>query len=279
MARGPDSSRSGFTLVEMMVSVTLALIISGTVLVAFIQGRDVSMQTYQKAEAIHNAQVILDYLETDLQSACLEVEQLFLGVHDASKGGLDNNNDGAFDEDLDKACSSDPDAFKPADHDPVDFINVTGQERHGLEFITSSLYGASDVGSVHVLYYVTRDAETMRIGPAGVNYEVGRLIRHMEPRDAAPVAACIGAAAPGIDEVADTLAYGVTQFSLRYYCNGQWFDGWDSSDPGNDIQFRNLPQVVEVTLRLVDVKARLDKVEHRNPLVITRLIDLSPRRD
>jgi hypothetical protein len=76
---------------------------------------------------------------------------------------------------------------------------------------------------------------------------------------------------------------------IRYFYEGQWYDGWDSTNQygwngvddlpagagvgGDDVQFNRLPQVVEVTFRLVDSKGVLDE-EENNPVVIRRLIEL-----
>ena len=305
MSKTPHSAvRSGFTLIEMMVAVGLAVLITTMVAVAFRQGWEVWAQTYLKIEAMHNAQVALDYLETDLRGAYLEVGQLFLGIEDNSKGTIDNDGGGVGAADspalLPPAVA--PEHYKPFHPiawDPVDFdlkdTDTRGQERQGLEFLSSSLYAVDtdtgeSVGGVHVLYYVTRDCQTKRDGPSG-KFEIGRLIRHTEPRDSTPLTShWLGAPTPDINEEGETLVYGITQLKFRYYYNGDWYDGWDSTDlfgwdgvddggTGDDVQFRRLPQVVEVTMRVLDVNGKLDAEEARNPFVISRLIRLSASTD
>ena len=61
-------------------------------------------------------------------------------------------------------------------------------------------------------------------------------------------------------------------FSLRYYSDqaGQWFPSWDSRS-ANVYQNRKMPDVVEVTLEVVDLDDVLAS-EDNNPFIIRRLI-------
>ena len=268
----PKSDRSGFTLVELLVTVALAIIIVGIVVVAFAQGGGVFTLAHAKIEAIHSAQVALDFLERDIRSAL--DDQPFIGVVDISRGQIDNDDDGLFDEGGDTYGV----------RDPVDFLPTAGQERHGLEFVSASMFATDEQGqpvpAVHVLYYLTRDGTTERDLPTGSGnyYETGRLIRYTSADltdthwlDPAHIAGWPSVGLEGQDsQDSQTLAFGITQFQLRYYSGGQWYDTWTKVGPAPGDP---LPQAVEVTLRVVDSDASLDK-PNRNPVVMRRLIPI-----
>ncbi len=306
---------SGFTLVETMVAVGLALVIMSVVIVVFRQGLALFRRTRALTEAVHSAQVAIDFMEQDIQSALRPANgRVFIGVKtskdadDDFRGKIDNNGDGTFDE-------------APTigeKKDSVDFLNTPGiMERHGLEMVTMSLFAMDDEGNPvageHVLYYLTRDAATEN------GNEMGRLIRLARPRGAAIVDTWLEPTDPGgwpsVGPPADpppptpppnselgpqavrTMAFGVIQFKLRYFRDGVWYDAWDSTDKpgdpdgygygangedddpigagvgGDDVQWRELPEVVEVTLQVVDESGYLDR-EEATPLVIQRLIQI-----
>ncbi len=236
--------RAGFTLVEMLVSVALGAIILAVTVTAFAQGSGVSKLAHAKTEALHNTMVALEFLERDLQSACIEPDgNIFRGVSDTTLGGFDNNDDGDVDEDGDNFGVPDPEDFKA---DP-------GHERHGLELLTPTH---------HVLYYLTRDAETLR------GYEMGRLVRVSLARGGSENS-WLGLPGPGHSEEASVLCSGITQFRVLYYSEGSWQESWDSQ--GSDL--RKLPEVVEVRIRVVDDDGFLERPEN-NPVVMRRLIAL-----
>jgi type II secretion system protein J len=71
---------------------------------------------------------------------------------------------------------------------------------------------------------------------------------------------------------------GVRSFNVRYYYDGDWYDRWDSTDPdgadgSSPEQYRRLPEVVEVTIEVIDSDGVLAK-EDQNAVQIRRLIEL-----
>jgi len=257
------SRRTGFTLMEMMVAVALGLIIMTVVLMVFSQAIALFRRTHATVEAIHGAQIAVNFLEGDIQSAAAETGNVvFIGVQDtaASGAGIDNDNDGVFDEDG---------AIGP-DNDCTDFVNTAGSERHGLELVSMSLYALDDTGQPvpgeHVVYYLTRDRLTEN------GHEMGRLIRVRQVRDSNPVTPWLTGATLGVGlqiQEQQTLADSVLQFRLRYFKDGTWYDTWDSVAAG--FQNSRLPDVVEVTLTVADSNGYLDS-RQQSPFVIRRLI-------
>ena len=261
----------GFTLVEMMTSVALALIMMAVTITAFSRGAALFRLAHAKTEVVHSAQVALEFLAQDIQSAVIDANgRAFVGVLDTSLGSVDNDNDAAFDEDG---------AALGEDNDCIDFVNSSGHERHGLEMVSMSLYAMDESGQPvpgeHVLYYVTRDGL-----PGGQltegGHEVGRLIRWREEYQD-PVDPWLdtpgGGVAVGLNnQKAQTLAFGVIAFRLRYYDGTQWLDSWDSVSVASP-QYNLLPQTVEVTLRVVDMDGYLDSTDN-TPFDVTRLISV-----
>ncbi len=84
-------------------------------------------------------------------------------------------------------------------------------------------------------------------------------------------------------------AFGIRDFRLRYYYDdgdgnptNDWFSAWDSGEPngadGNpgtadDIQYRRIPEVVEVTIEVIDSNGLLDNPRY-NSVRMRRLIEL-----
>jgi len=233
------SGRRGFTLIELMVSVALGLIIMLVAVTAFSQGAGVTMLSHAKTEAMHNAQIALDFLEKDLEAATLNAEgSLFVGMHDSIPA------DGFSDETL-------------------ELLTVSGQ--------------AGIVGNAHVKYYATT-----RAGEAG-----SRLIRFPCACSAATPGPCgetlpipafttgtpTGFPPNATDEKTYMVAYGVRDMTIRYYYAGTWYDAWDSQDSGAlAAQHRLLPQVVEISLTLVDSEGKLNNPD--NPVRVRRLVTL-----
>jgi len=266
MGNRVERLRAGFTLVELMVAVALATIILAIAVTVFAQGSRVAALMHARSEAMHNAWVALEMLEKDLQAACINPDgSIFLAVYDTSRGGVDNDRDGAVDE-------------------AGETTNDFSLTRQGVEFLTTHDMPTAE-GTAHVLYYVVVQGTT----PGGT--DVGRLIRYVEPCGSAAVSQFIGAGLAGGDsEDVQAVASGLTQFRLRYFCDGQWFDptegegeawyslrlngyGWDDTDgTDDDLQFRRMPRVIEVTLTVVDSDWLLDKEEM--PVEIHRLIVL-----
>ena len=259
MSNRVERLQAGFTLVELMVAVALATIILAIAVTVFAQGSRVAALMHARSEAMHNAWVGLEMFEKDLQAACINPDGgIFLGVYDTSRGGVDNDRDGAVDE-------------------AGETTNDFSLTRQGVEFLTTHGMPTAE-GTAHVLYYVVVQGTT----PGGT--DVGRLIRYVEPCGSAAVSQFIGAGLAGGDsEDVQAVASGLTQFRLRYFCDGQWFDpaqgeAWDSQDPDgwdktdDDLQFRRMPRVIEVTLTVVDSDWLLDKEEM--PVEIHRLIVL-----
>lgn len=272
--------RRGFTLIEMMVAVALAMIMMSVVIVVFGQAIELFLRMDATSEALHSAQVAIDFLEKDIQTATLEVQKVFIGVTDTSKGRINNNyvSDSVADEDTDTIGE---------DNDCYDFKNIAGKERHGLEMVSMSLYAMDSKGQPvtgeHVIYYLTRDETT------DGGHEMGRLIRFEEDRTATPVSVWLNGPASVLDigsldtpqkkglgkQKEQTLAFGVVQFRLRYFYQGTWYNEWDSTDIADVIQFRTLPEVVEVALKVVDTSGYLDR-KNNSPFVIQRLIAVVP---
>jgi len=258
MSTARQRTRSGFTLVELMVAVALALILMSVVMLVFSQALGVFRRAQATTEAIHSAQVALDFLGKDLEGAYLETEQVFLGVRaDTALVWVDSNHNGPGD---------DPVAFD--NDDPVPFDDPKKQERHGLELLSMSLFSFDEAGrpvpAVHVLYYVSWDAAT----------QMGRLIRCTKDRDANPVTQFIGNSLKDLGlapEDTQEIAYGIKQFRLRYFYKGVWYDLWDSTNAGDAIQYSKKPDLVEVQLRIVDSDGFMNKA-NSNPIVIRRLI-------
>ena len=237
------SGRSGFTLIELMVSVALGLIIMLVAVTAFTQGAGVTTLSHAKTEAMHNAQIALDFLEKDLEAATLNAEgSLFVGTHDSI----------------------------PAD-------GFTGET---LEFLTVSGQ-AGITGNAHVRYYATT-----RAGEAG-----SRLIRFPCACSAATPSGPCGEALPipafttvnlpafppnATDERTYMVAYGVRDMTIRYYYEGTWHDAWNSADAGDPVSFRLLPQVVEISLTLVDSDGKLNNPD--NPVRVRRLVTLPDKK-
>ncbi len=293
MSRATSKGRSAFTLIEMMVALGLAVIITAIVVVVFQKGTGVFSLAHAKIEAIHSVQVALDFLEEDLQSAVGQppTQMIFLGVN---QNAWDNDGDFIIDEgppedpmegvDNDKDDPGDGSLIDEGGADPVDFLDDSGAERHGLEFVTMSMFALDALGqpapAAHVLYYLTRDGTTDRVNPAtGNNYETGSLIRYTKAPPDDPVIRLLGSTLSDLDEDRQTIAEGITQFRVRYYYQGTWFDAWDSTratgwdplDSADDVQYQRLPELIWVQLRVVDSNATLDKPD-RNPVVISRLI-------
>jgi len=67
-----ETRRPGFTLVEMMVAVALAVIIIAVVVTVFGRGSRIVSMAHARTEAMHNASVALDFLERDLKAAYLD---------------------------------------------------------------------------------------------------------------------------------------------------------------------------------------------------------------
>ena len=263
--RATQRPRSGFTLVELMVAVALALILMSVVMLVFSQSLGVFRRAQATTEAIHSAQVALDFLGKDIEGA-EATKMIFLGVQtNTATCWVDSNHNGVND-------------------DPVAFDNTTDPpnhrwERHGLEFVTMSLYSFDEAGQpvpdVHVLYYVGWDPATK-----------GRLIRctRKHSLDTDPVTRFIANSLKDLDlpaEDSQEIAYGVEQFKVRYFYKGVWYPGWDSTNTAgydtdplatqDDFQYSTLPQLVEVQLTLVDSDGFMDKAGS-NPIVIRRLI-------
>ncbi len=130
---------------------------------------------------------------------------------------------------------------------PVLFISDT--EGLDLVFTTMTTFGVPDGvpgTALKVGYYVTEANELMRVSiPAGDSIYTA--------------------------DDTDKLVYGMTQFELRYYSQGQWYDNWDSTDPSNSLQFQRHPDVLEVRMRVVDYDGYLER-PGQNPVAVTRLI-------
>ena len=280
---------SGFTLVETIVAVGLALVIMSVVIVVFRQGLALFRRTRALTEAVHSAQVALDFIEQDIQSLIADDSNPLVGVVDATTGKVDNDDDGTEDEDGSTIGQN---------RDCVDFLNTFGMERHGLEMVTMSLFAMDDVGNPvageHVLYYLTRDRVPTSNGLTENGNGVGRLIRHRAVKSG-PVTAWLGDLASVVRVGRDkqderTVAFGVVQFRIRYFYQGVWYDAWDSTDQygadgiddaptgagvgGDDVQWQRPPEAVEVTLQVVDERGYLDRVE-ATPLIVQRLIQVS----
>ena len=252
-------TRSGFTLVELMVAVSLAVIIMTIVTIVFAQGTAVLTHAQSTVEATHSTRVALDFLEGDLRSAYLEGEgAIFLGVTDGDRGGVDNDRDG-YD----------------AGNDADDFDDTAGQERHGLEMLSMSMYAVDSSGNPlpgeHVLYYLTREGTTPQGRPMGNLIRCTTDVDSTEPMIGSDLSGCGS-------ETVQEIAFGVVQLRFRYFSNGQWYDdGWDSThtngfdQASQGFQYRELPEVVEVRLTVVDMDGTLDK-SGSNPVELSRLI-------
>jgi len=248
MSAKTQNAKRGFTLTEMMVAVALAVIILLVVVTAFTQASGVTTLSHANTEAVHNAKVAMSLLEKDLESAFLDpTGQRFYSYNRGSLGIV-------------------------------------------LEFLTSSDLGTIDGGSyvrpagTHVVYYVD-DTTGIR-----------RLIRWSEPY-VDPAGASLNPGLPLAGQDNYEIAWGIESFQARFFHDGTWYDPasgdhWNSADPygadgtddeppaapspglgGDDVQYRRLPQVVEVTLEVTDADGVLGK-EQNNPVTLRRLMDL-----
>jgi len=229
--RPTTDNRSGFTLVELMVAVALSAIILTVAVMAFTQGAGISAISHAKAEAMHNAQIGLDFLENDLEAAFV-------------------NPDGEF------------------------FIGDTFNDDGRIELLTLS--GQAGIPAcAHVWYYCQDRGEPGE-----------RLIRLSEPYAAGTLAFSPGDMLGEDAEKAYMVAYGVTKFAVRYYYGGTWFpaEGWTSTDEygwdgiddsgaGDDVQYRRCPEVIEITMWLVDSEGVLER-DQNNPIKVRRLMTI-----
>ena len=244
-----------FTLVEMLVAVALGAIILAVSVTAFTQGATVSTVAHAKTQGMHNARVALEFLEEDLTSASLQpTGALFIGLNStAAIDGIDNDGNDGVDEDGNQVGAP----------DPIDFLDTSGKERHGIEFLTVDK---------HVVYYLTREAETQR------GFERGILVRAYDDR-ASDEGTWLGQTwGRDYSENRYYVGMGITRFAVRYFYEGEWCESWDSTDPtattpGGQSQYRRLPELVEITLRVVDEEGVLDQ-EANNPLLVRRVIEL-----
>lgn len=243
-------ARGAFTLVEMLVAVALGVIILAVVVTAFTQGSEVTTVAHAQTEAMHNARVAMNLLEQDLESAYLE-----------------------------------PDGYR--------FDGNASGGQMVLEFLTTS--ATVGAGNQRVQYSV----ESRPIGGAG--QQVDCLMRKSTQAQLRS----------GSWSTEANMGQVVLQFSARFYCSGfdddgdgqidedpigdvdgdgnddddsdgtvdedgVWYENWDSQSSDN-VQNRRIPQVVEVTLDVVDTEGVLERPEN-NSVALTRLITLPDYR-
>jgi hypothetical protein len=179
-----------------------------------------------------------------------------------------------------------------------DGYRFKGDESGGqmvLEFLTTS----ANVGARN--QRVEYSVEGRRIGGTGLKVDclVRKSTAAQERSDPWPEDGTAGA----------TMGQVMLEFSARFYCSGYdddgdgqidedpagdpdgdgdddddgdgnvdedgvWYDSWDSESEGSDsVQNRRIPQVVELSLELVDIDGVLQRPEN-NSVQLTRLISL-----
>jgi prepilin-type N-terminal cleavage/methylation domain-containing protein len=236
----PATNSCRFTLIEMLVALALGVIILAVAVTAFQQGGAISKVSHAKTEAVHNARVALQMLERDLEQAYIEpTGEKFVGTH----GYFDWNDDGVFDDD--------GDGYNDDDGDVLTLYSLSEQGE-----------GAPGDPITYQLTYIT-DIKTSQ------GYELPYLERD-----------------DGFSNF--SVGDGVRSFNVRYYyddgnsATDDWYNEWNSTDPdgadgisGNDddLQYRRLPQIVEVTIEVIDSDGVLAKKD-QNPVQIRRLIEL-----
>jgi len=292
----------GFTLVEMLVSVALAVILMVIVGTIFGQASRLFRLSRARIRAVNNARVAMDYMEADLEGVYDGTEALFRGMRtydtpmsdSIESNDIDNDNDGDMNEDN--------------EDDPYDFLDPSAASKYfpsdatdwyrwrsGMEFTTMSRYSYDAAGRQisrsHVLYYVTQDRQ---VG----DYTVGRLIRYQgkvesDSNDVAysyfdgdhPINSDDGAPISETDDpdLSDTsiytdrhvLAYGVVRFRLRYLYedSGEWKykDTWSYID--GETSTDNPPDAVLIQMDVIDRQEQLAE-EDAEPHRISRVVEV-----
>ena len=249
----------GFTLVEMLVAVALGTIILAVIVTAFSQGSAVSSVANAKTEAVHNARVAMDLLERDLSGAFIEpTGRDFIGTRDDVTFYTFSGLGGA------------PRA--------VQVQYRVGSVQVGSVEITALLRNSTNIGGtfsgstptsvgdgVQRVYYYDEDGD----GAADENED--KWIddyngMYDEGTDVILVS--------GPDGVTVTDGTSGTRLLFRYYYDGTWYGNWDSFNSSNAVQYRRIPEVVEVTLYVIDTGGVLAE-EENSPITVRRLISLS----
>ncbi len=266
-----------FTLVELMVALALALIISAVAVTAFTQTAGVGSMAHARIDAMHNARSALRMIDHDLRAAYIEPDgHFFTGETDyiemltvSGQGGVsgparvryDSVDGGGYGHVLFRSV-------RPARHKESPAVPLIESSSAGSFTVTNDFTHYFPAGSRTAIIQSAENDGLYRVLDA--RYDATE--NHTEIDVDGEV---IDASDDGYLLTGDAVAFNVTDFTLRFYHGNSAIglvDVWDSTDDTAET-YRRLPQVVEVMIETVDDKGVLRRDDNQ-PVSIRRLINI-----
>lgn len=232
-----NTNRYGLTLVELLVTITMALLILGSCFYAFIQIINSSNEAEIKIEALNNARTALDIISKEVKAAYTDpisppISFVGIDLPFTYGDGIDNDKDGVIDEEQLNGLDDDNDWVVADDRD-TEIANITG-----MPVVLEKGFQQPDLGDYHVdedvifkkseMFFHVLNSETGNID--NVKYYIGTyegiknvLIRTYTEN------AFSGVSVP----VESPMAFNVLSINYLYWeANNypkQWVTSWDST--------------------------------------------------
>lgn len=230
-----SSNESGFTLIEIMVATTIALMIVGSVYAAF----RTSLKVYQRDEVkmimLQRCRVALDRIAQDLSN-------MFYAEND---------------QELIMITQDYADSETSLDLDMISFVTVVepnlkdytpSEESTSSTSVTSESEEENQLPSdlVRVVYFIVQNPDDQN-SKSLVRIETNEL----DPEELNNMLSEMQSSATLSDDLQEQLRESilvdyVTALNIRYYDGTDWVDEWDMEEEGR------LPSAVEITLSITD---------------------------
>ena len=234
-ARETISRRRGFTLLELLLAMTMTAIVAGSLYAALRVGFRAEAAAESALEPVRTAELSMSLLRPDFESAVAPA-----GVLRGAFAGTDQTGDGGAPADtLEFYTLGDP--LEPAGPTQSDGTNAaaggTNMSAAGGSALGTAAQGGAYAASAAYATFVPGAGDVRMIDLLVVPSQSGNvLVRRVTTN-------LLSSSTPAYyDEV---VCRGVRSFNLRYYDGSAWQDAWDSTQQEN-----NSPTAVEVTLEL-----------------------------
>ena len=224
--RAPSSRRlaSGFTLLELLVALTMAVILAGSLYTTLRIGFRARTQAESAVEPIRTAELATGLLRADFESA-LPAKGTLAGAF----VGVDNTGDGGLPADT-------VEFFTVGNPNDELGLSAQGANQPGI-MPGSARPGMNNAAPVTAL---PAEARKVQIGlvsyPAAAGGSEQVLVRRVTTNLLSQVE---------VEPDEEVLCRGVRSLNLRYYDGLTWQDSWDSTQIDN-----NIPAAVELVIEL-----------------------------